>query len=82
MSNSDNFVPEDYSDISSSMLESIKTGTDITITKDSPWLRVPVSRAYYSAFLSLREEFKAIPELVHLVFIKPDNYIKNYGFMI
>ena len=63
MINNDDFVPKDYCDISSSIVESIRTNTDIKITKNAPWLRAAISRAYYSAFLSLRKEFEAVPEL-------------------
>ena len=63
MSSNDDFIPKDYCDISSSIVESIKTNADIKIIKNSSWLRVAISRAYYSAFLSLRTEFEGVPEL-------------------
>lgn len=74
MSNNDDFIPKDYCDISSSIVESIKTDTDIVITKNSPWLRVAVSRAYYSAFLSLRKEFEADTELKSILTNSKDEH--------
>ena len=55
----DNFLPIDYYEISSNIENSIKSKTDIKITKTAPWLRASISRAYYAAFLSLRKEFES-----------------------
>ena len=74
MSSNDDFIPKDYCDISSSIVESIKTNTDIKIIKNSPWLRVAISRAYYSAFLSLRTEFEGVPELRSLLTNSTDEH--------
>jgi len=74
MSNNDDFVPKDYYDISSSVIESIKTNTDIKIIKKSPWLRAAISRAYYSAFLVLRKEFETVPELRSILTNSPEDH--------
>lgn len=74
MSNNDDFIPKDYCDISSSIVESIKTNIDIKITKNAPWLRTAISRAYYSAFLSLRKEFEAVPELESILTHSPEDH--------
>lgn len=59
----DDFIPENYLKISSDIENSIKSNKTIQIHKDAAWLRCAVSRAYYSAFLSLRTEFEKHPQL-------------------
>lgn len=59
----DGFEPRDYLDLSSSIERSIKSDTDIKTEKHAAWMRCAVSRAYYSAFLSIRSEFEGCPEL-------------------
>lgn len=54
----DNFLPKDYLEISQEINKAISCNTAINRnSKDSAWIRAAVSRAYYSAFLSLKYEF-------------------------
>ena len=54
----DNFTPQNFLDLSSLIFNSVSLNNDIPInSRDSAWLRSAISRAYYAAFLTLREEF-------------------------
>ena len=59
----DDFSPNDYLDISFAIENSIKSDVPISTSKNAAWLRCALSRAYYSAFLSIRSEFEKDPEL-------------------
>jgi len=68
MSTTDNFVPLNYYDISSEIEKAVKSSSHINPKiKESAWLRSAVSRAYYAAFLTLREEFKQNTKLSKLI---------------
>lgn len=54
----DNFSPNDFFQISSDIQDAVSQQTTISLnSKDAAWLRIAISRAYYSAFLALKEEF-------------------------
>ncbi len=60
----DNFIAKDYYDLSLEIENAISNQTDIqTKSKDAGLLRSAISRYYYATFLSLREEFKKVPNL-------------------
>ena len=59
----DGFEPGDYLEISSSIETSLKADADIRMKKHAAWMRCAVSRAYYSAFLSIRSKFEKDAEL-------------------
>ena len=60
----DNFVAGDFIQISSDIQQSFLSNTNIVLSpKESAWLRSAISRAYYSAFLQLRHEFRNDPTL-------------------
>lgn len=60
----DNFVAKDYYNLSFEIENAIANQNDISVqAKDAGWLRSALSRAYYSVFLSLREEFLNNPQL-------------------
>jgi len=59
----DGFKPGDYLELSSSIERSLRSDTGMRIEKHAAWMRCAVSRAYYSAFLSIRSEFEGYPEL-------------------
>jgi len=63
----DDFSPNDYLTISSDIENSIKSNVSIPIQKNAAWLRCAISRAYYSAFLSIRSEFEKDPVLTLLL---------------
>ena len=63
MTTNDDFIPSDYLLLSLDIENSIKSNTPIQIQKNAAWQRCAVSRAYYSAFLSIRSEFKKDPHL-------------------
>lgn len=70
MTFNDNFSPQHYLDISSDIENSVKTDTSIHLTNKAAWLRCAGSRAYYSAFLSLRSEFEKKSHLSNLLHYK------------
>lgn len=67
MTFNDDFSPNDYLDISFAIENSVKSNVSIPISKNAAWLRCALSRAYYSAFLSIRSEFEKVPELSSLL---------------
>lgn len=67
MTFNDDFSPNDYLDISSAIENSVKSNVPVPISKNAAWLRCALSRAYYSAFLSLRSEFEKDPDLNSLL---------------
>lgn len=55
----DDFLPTDYLEASRLIESSVKTGKNIEKNKDSPWIRIGLSRAYYAVFLVLREQIRS-----------------------
>lgn len=54
----DNFVPRNFFDISKEIENLIVNNVSISnVSSESAWLRAIIGRAYYAAFLTLKEEF-------------------------
>ena len=62
MSVPDNFVPRNFLDISKEIENLIENNVGISnVSSESAWLRAIIGRAYYAAFLTLKEEFLKNP---------------------
>jgi len=71
----DNFISTDYHALSSEIENSVKSNSSIKlISKESAWLRCAISRAYYSAFLTLREDIKNNPKLQNILTNSTDDH--------
>lgn len=58
MSSIDNFIPKNFLDISKEIENLIVNNVSISnVSSESAWLRAIIGRAYYAAFLALKEEF-------------------------
>ncbi len=71
----DNFLPRDFLDISNEIESSVHGQQDISRNqKDPAWLRAAISRAYYSAFLTLKQEFLGNTQFQNLIHHKAEDH--------